>query len=79
MYAFDLFTYLFQVIMASDDMDMGIEWYLYEPDKEDYLNIVQEKSDDDSNSDNEGETFGNYCEGRSMMAASTWYIDMDIM
>ena len=56
MYAFDLFTYLFQVIMASDDMDIGIEWYLYEPDKEDYLNIVQEKSDDESNSDNEGET-----------------------
>jgi hypothetical protein len=58
--------------MASNDMDVGIEGYLYEPEKADYPNINQSGSDSELSSDTDGETVHNFRDGRTKMSAETW-------
>ena len=44
--------------MEDIDGDNGVEGYLYEPERADFLNIQNDLTDDDSSSDNEGECLG---------------------
>jgi len=46
--------------MASNDMDVGIEGYLCEPEKQDYPNINQSGTDSELNSDTNGVTLHNF-------------------
>ena len=48
--------------MASNDIDVGIEGYLYEPEKADYLNINRSGNDSKLSLDTEGETINPFCD-----------------
>ena len=47
-----LFTFINCVIMEDIDGDSGAEGYIYEPEREDFPNIKNDPTDDDSSSDN---------------------------
>ncbi len=52
--------------MASEDIEMGTEGYLYEPEKIDFPNIRQDTHNcSDSSTDSEGESLSIFREGRS--------------
>ena len=67
-----VFVCLLLDTMASNDMDVGIEGYLFEPEKADYPNINQSGSDSELSSDTEGESVHNFRDGRAKMSAKTW-------
>ena len=54
--------------MASNDIDVGIEKYLYEPEKADYPNTNQSGCDSKLSLDTDGQTVHNFGAGLAKMS-----------